>query len=138
MIGLFLLITLSIALWIGCIAFRKLDNDGGAFACGLLGTIATVVLFFATMGVCMVPSDAKIFCEKRARCANLVESINDKMTIETINHIVNDATYINKKILNHREHVDSKFSGVFYSRKVAEQELIDLSGIVVTTNKKIQ
>ena len=138
MIALILLIVLVIALWTGCILFHKHRNDGGEFVCGLLGGLTSVVLLFAIVGVCALPSDANGFCERRDGCANLVESINDKMTTETINKIVTNAIYINQKILKHREHVNSDFVGVFYSRKVADQELIALPEFTVVNKKEIQ
>lgn len=139
MIGLILLIVLAVSLIAGCVICTKNDLEVGEYICGLFGGFACVGLLFAIIGICILPSDSDAFVRKRDKIENLVESINDKMTTETINSIVSDALYVNSKIEDHRKHVDSKFSGVFYSHKVAELELIELPELTVAvTNEKTE
>ena len=131
MIGLILLILLTIGLWTGLVIAVKRDNDIVEYLCGLIGGIASVGLLAAIICICVLPSNADYVARNRDRTANLVESINDKMTTETVNDIISKAVLINSDIENHKKHVDSKFSGVFYSRKIAEMEPIVLPELTV-------
>lgn len=139
MIGLILLILLVIGLWTGLVIAVKQDNEIVEGLCGVFGGIASIGLLAAIVSICVLPSNADYAARNRDRTANLVESINDKMTTETVNDIISKAVLINSDIENHRKHVDSKFSGVFYSRKIAELELIELPELtVVVTDKKTE
>lgn len=139
MIGLILLILFTIACWVGLVIAVKQDNDIVECLCGVFGGIASIGLLAAIVSICVLPSNADYAARNRDRTANLVESINDKMTTETVNDIISKAVLINSDIENHRKHVDSKFSGVFYSRKIAELELIELPELtVVVTDKKTE
>lgn len=139
MIGLILLILLVIGLWTGLVISVEQDNDIAEYLCGLIGGIASVGLLAAIICICVLPSNSDAFARERDRVENLVESINGKMTTETINTIVSDALYVNNKIESHRRHVDSKFLGVFYSHKIAEMELIELPELTVAvTNEKTE
>ena len=136
MIGFILLTVLKVALIAGLWISIKKDNDASIelfalpLAFVLTGFIVSVVI------IASIPSDSKYLCNRKARCENLVQSINDKMSTETISYIISDAISINKKIENHRAHVDSKFSGIYYSKKIAEQEFIELPELTITITNK--
>lgn len=136
MIELILLIIVVIALWAGVGIGIKRDNDVLQYLCGFFGGFASVGLLSAIICICVAPSDAEEFVKRYERCTNYIESINEKMTTETINDIISGAIVINEKIENHRKHVDSKFSGVFYSHKIAELELIELPELKVEVAKE--
>ena len=139
MIGLILLILLVIGLWTGLVIAVKQDNDIVEYFCGVFGMIASAGLLSAIIYICVLPSNSDAFARERDRVEIMVESINGKMTTEIINSIISDALHVNSKIEDHRKHVDNKFSGVFYSHKIAEMELIELPELTVAvTNEKTE
>ena len=136
MIGLIALIVLTIALWCGTLVSDKRRKECAAFVHALFACFCSVGLFFAIVDLCVLPGDVSSFCESRSVRANLVESINDNMSTETVNQIIGNAISTNNRIEKHRRNVDNVFIGCFFSHKIAETELIPIPKIGIVENKE--
>lgn len=129
------LIILTVLLWVATVVSNKHGNDASEYAHALFACFASVGLLFSVIYVCTLPGEAESFAKGHEVRANLVESINDSMSTETVNEILNDAIKANNRIELHRRHVDGKFLGWYYSHKIADLELIPIPKIgVITTN----
>ena len=136
MIGFILLIVLTALLWWGCFYCDKHKRDCPAFVHALFACFSSVGLLFAIVFLCVLPSDTSEFCEARIIRANLVESINDNMSTETVSQIIGNAISTNNRIEKHRRNVDNVFIGCFFSHKIAETELIPIPKIGIVENKE--
>lgn len=127
------LIVLTVLLWIATVVSDKHGNDGSAYGHAIFACFASFGLLFSTIYICVFPSEAESFANDHEVRTNLVESINDTMSTETVNEILNDAISANKRIELHRKYVDSKFIGWYYSHKIADLELIPIPKIGIVT-----
>jgi hypothetical protein len=70
--------------------------------------------------------DAASFKNGRDYQQELIYSISDTMSPQTVSKIVAGATYINERIERNQKHCDSKMWGFMYNKGIAEVELIDI------------
>lgn len=126
MIGYILLAILMVGAWtLLCIGFKK-DNDC-AVTVGIIFTVLFTALFFVTSIVFGTKhSDAVSFENNRNYQQELIYSISDTMSLQTINIIITDAAHINERIERDRRHCDSKMWGFMYNKEIAEIEPIDI------------
>lgn len=131
------LIVLTVLLWVATVVSDKHGKDASAYAHAVFACFASVGLLFSVVHVCTLPSESESFAKGHEVCANLVESMNDSMSTETVNKIVGDAIRDNDRIELHRRHVDSKFLSWYYSHKIADLELIPIPkiGVITTTTE---
>lgn len=131
------LIVLTALLWVGTVVSDKHGNDGSAYAHAFFACCASFGLLFSIVYICVFPAEAESFANDHEIRTNLVESINDTMSTETVNEILNDAINANNRIELHRKYVDNKFIGWYYSHKIADLELIQIPKIgIITVNEK--
>ena len=131
------LIVLTALLWVGTVVSDKHGKDGSAYAHAVFACFASFGLLFSIVYICAFPSEAECFAKGHEIRTNLVESINDTMSTETVNDIVGDAIRANDRIELHRKYVDNKFIGWYYSHKIADLELIPIPKIgIITVNEK--
>ena len=71
-------------------------------------------------------SEAEAFVTEKAYHEDLVKSLNENASVTTLNRAITYAIRDNERILTHRRNVDNIFYGVYYSKKISEQELIEL------------
>ena len=137
MILFILLVVLTILFWVATVVSDKHGNDASAYVHAVFACFASVGLLFSVIYVCTLPGEAESFAKGHEVRANLVESINDTMSTETVNEILNDAIEANDRIELHRRHVDGKFLSWYYSHKIADLELIPIPkiGVITTTTE---
>lgn len=105
-------------------------------ACSVIfGFIFVVAFLVMTMLSAAKNSDAKHLCAERDFYENLIESVSDGATFETVNKIVTRSNDINEQILKHRKYCDSAFIGCLYSKEVASADLIEIPTLYLTNFK---
>ncbi len=129
MIGYVLLIILMVGAWtLACFGVKR-DKDWQIIPGVIFGVTTTVLFTVSTIGIGTKHSVAVSFENGRNYQQELIYSISDTMSPQTISRIVANATYINEKIEKNRRRCDSKMWGFMYNKGVAEVEPIDIPKI---------
>ena len=126
MIGYILLIILMAGAWTLLGFGLKRDTDWQIIVGVIVGMITTVLFIASTIEIGTKRSDAASFKDGRDYQQELIYSISDTMSPQTISKIVAGATYINERIGRNQKHCDSKMWGFMYNKGVAEVEPIDI------------
>ena len=127
MIVLILLIAVTALLWVAHVEFHKEQKIISEDVCMVGGFLFSVVTFVVILWLIAGKNDeVSNLCNERAYYADLVENIGDGVSLETLGEVMENAKRVNSKIEAHKRCAGDAFIGVFYSRKVAEQELIDI------------
>ena len=126
MIGYVLLIILMIVAWVVlCIGVKK-DIDWAVAFGAIFAVLFTVLFVVTSIGLGTKHYDAVSFENDRNYKQELIYSISDTMSPQTISKIITNATYINESIENNRRHCDSKMWGFIYNKWIAEIEPIEI------------
>ena len=126
MFGYILIISAVIAFW--CLAIYC-GEQGYGIGEGLFyffAAIGSFALLVITIWLFTKPIDAKDLRRDRDYYQECVTNLTDSMSYSTVDRILTKAQYINDRIVNNREHIDSDFSGIFFNRGIAETELIKI------------
>ena len=126
MIGYVLLIILMAGAWTLLGFGVKRNTDWQVIVGVIFGLITTVLFIVSTMEFGLKRSDAASFKNDRDYQQELIYSISDTMSPQTVSKIVAGATYINERIERNQKHCDSKMLGFMYNKGVAEVEPIDI------------
>ena len=126
MLLLILLIIFAIFSYVAAFESFKHNMFGGEFVFTLLSIILSLALISSIVEICVLPSEAEAFVTEKAYHEDLVKSLNENASVTTLNRAITYAIRDNERILTHRRNVDNIFYGVYYSKKISEQELIEL------------
>lgn len=126
MIGYILLVILCAGLWVLLGIGVKKDIDWAIIVGVIFGLLSTIVFLVTSIEFGMKRSDAVSFANDRDYKQELIYSINDNMSPQTISRIVAGATYINERIERNQKHCDSKMWGFMYNKGIAEVEPIEI------------
>ena len=126
MIGYILLIILCAGAWTLFGYGVKRDIDWQLIVGIIFGLITTVVVLVTSIEFGMKRSDAISFMSDRDYNQELVYSISDTMSPQTINRIILSAAYINERIERNKAHCNSVMWGFMYNKGIAEVELIEI------------
>ena len=131
MIGYILLILITIVAWVALgMNLKNLADKRGAELLGAfelaLGLVGTVLFITSSIHIATRSSDAVSFQEDRDYRQELVYSISDTMSPQTVSKIINHANYINEKIERNKMYCDSEMFGFIYNKGIAEVEPIDI------------
>ena len=126
MFGYILLAILMAGGWSLVYIGLKKDMDW-AFNVGVIFAMSSTIVFVSTsIKLGTKYSDAVSFENKRNYQQELIYSINDNMSPQTINKIISDAVNINERIEKNKSHCNSVMWGVMYNKGIAEVELIEI------------
>ena len=127
MIVLILLIAVTALSWVAHVEFHKEQKIIGESVCLAGGFLFSVVTFVVVLWLIAGKNDeVSSLCNERAYYADLIENIGDGASLETLSKVMENAKRVNSEIEAHKRYAGNAFLGVFYSRKAAEQELIDI------------
>lgn len=126
MIGFILLIILMAGAWTLVGFGVKRDTGWQAIVGIIFGVITTVLFMVSTIEISIKHSDAVSFENKRNYQQELIYSISDVMSPQTISNIVASATYTNERIERNQKHCNSKMWGFIYNKEIAEVEPIEI------------
>lgn len=126
MIGYILLVILCAGLWVLLGIGVKKDIDWAIIVGVIFGLLSTIVFLVASIELGTKHSDAVSFENERNYQQELVYSISDTMSPQTISKIVASATYINERIERNQQHCNSKMWGFMYNKGIAEVEPIEI------------
>lgn len=126
MIGYILLVILCAGLWVLLGIGVKKDIDWAIIVGVIFGLLSTIVFLVTSIEFGMKRSDAVSFANDRDYKQELIYSINDNMSPQTISKIVASATYINERIERNQQHCNSKMWGFMYNKGIAEVEPIEI------------
>lgn len=126
MFGYILLAILMVGGWALVYIGLKKDMDW-AFIVGVIFAMSSTIVFVSTsIKLGTKYSDAVFFENKRNYQQELIYSINDNMSPQTINKIISDAVNINERIEKNKSHCNSVMWGVMYNKGIAEVDLIKI------------
>jgi hypothetical protein len=126
MIGYVLLIILMAGAWTLFGYGVKRDIDWQLIVGVIFGLITTVVFLVTSIEFAMKRSDAVSFMSERDYKQELVYSISDTMSPQTISRIISSAAYTNERIERNKAHCNSVMWGFMYNRGIAEVEPIEI------------
>lgn len=126
MIGYILLIILMAGAWTLLGFGVKRDTDWQIIVGVIFGMITTVLFMVSTIEIATKHPDAVSFKDSRDYQQELIYSISDTMSPQTISKIVASATYTNKRIERSQKHCNSKMWGFMYNKEIAEVEPIGI------------
>ena len=122
MIGYVLLFILFAGSWT-LFGFGVERDEDWQIGVGMFFGLITLALFAtATIELASRHSDAVSFEGDRNYQQELIYSISDTMSPQTINKILYGATNINERIERNRKHCNSKMWGFMYNKEIAEVE----------------
>ena len=124
MIGYILITILAIVGWVTLILGIKKDIEW-VYTIGIILCIGGSCLFgVSTIYLATRQSEAVSFKNERVYRQELVYSISDNMSPQTVNKIIASATDYNERIERNKKHCDSKMWGCLYNKGIAEAEPI--------------
>ena len=126
MIGYILLIVLMAGAWTLVGFGVKMDTDWQVIVGVIFGMITTVLFIVSSIEIGNKHHDAVSFEKNRNYQQELIYSISDVMSPQTISNIVSSATYTNERIERNQKHCNSKMWGFMYNKKIAEVEPIEI------------
>ena len=126
MIGYILLIILMAGAWTLLGFGVKRDTDWQIIVGVIVGVATTVLFIVSTIEIGTKHPDAVSFEKSRNYQQELIYSISDVMSPQTISNIVASATYTNERIERNQKHCNSKMWGFMYNKRIAEVEPIDI------------
>jgi hypothetical protein len=126
MIGYILLAILMAGAWTLFGFGVKRDTDWQLAVGIIFGLISTVVFLASSIEFGMKRSDAVSFENDRDYQQELIYSINDNMSPQTISRIVSSAVYTNERIERNKAHCNSVMWGFMYNKGIAEVEPIEI------------
>lgn len=129
MIGYFLLIILMIGAWTLFAVGVKKDIEWAVIVGVIFGLLSTVPFLVTSIELGTKHSDAVAFQHDRDYKQELVYSISDIMSPQTISKIVASATYTNERIERNRRHCNSAMWGFVFSKEIAETEPIEIPNL---------
>ena len=104
----------------------KKDMDWAFIVGVIFGMSSTMVFVLTSIKLGTKYSDAVYFENKRNYQQELVYSINDNMSPQTINKIISDAVNVNERIEKNKSHCNSIMWGIMYNKGIAEVEPIEI------------
>lgn len=126
MIGYILLFILFAGSWT-LFGFGVKRGEDWQLGVGMFFGLITLALFAtATIELASRHSDVVSFESDRNYQQELIYSISDTMSPQTIDKILSGATNINERIERNRKHCNSKMWGFMYNKEIAEVEPIDI------------
>jgi len=126
MIGYILLAILMIGAWtLLCIGIKK-DNDCAVSIGCVFAVLFTVPFMITSIELGTKHSDAISFENDRNYQQELIYSVSDSMSPQTISKIVDEATYINERIEKNKAYCNSVMWGFMYNKGIAEVEPIEI------------
>lgn len=126
MIGYILLAILMVGTWTLLGIGVKKDMDWAFIVGVIFGLLFTVPFSVVSIEFGAKRSDAVSFMSNRDYQQELIYSINDNMSPQTISRIISSATYINEKIERNKAHCNSVMWGFMYNKGIAEVEPIEI------------
>ena len=126
MIGYVLLIILCAGFWVLFGHGVKRDIDWQLIVGVIFGLITTVVFLVTSIEFGMKRSDAVSFMSERDYKQELVYSISDTMSPQTISRIISSAAYTNERIERNKANCNSVMWGFMYNKEIAEVEPIEI------------
>lgn len=126
MFGYILLAILMVGGWTLVYIGLKKDMDWAFIVGVIFGMVTTALFMAASIELGTKHCDAVSFENGRNYQQELIYSISDSMSPQTINKIVSDAVNINERIEKNKSHCNSVMWGFMYNKGIAEVEPIEI------------
>lgn len=126
MIGYVLIAILMIGSWTLLGFGVKRDTDWQLIVGVIFGVLFTVVFLTTSIEFGTKHSDAVSFENDRNYQQELIYSISDTMSPQTISRIISSAAYTNERIEKNKAHCNSAMWGFMYNKGIAEVEPIEI------------
>ena len=126
MIGYILLAILMVGAWTLLGIGVKKDMDWAFIVGVIFGLLFTVPFSVISIEFGEKRSDAVSFMSNRDYQQELIYSINDNMSPQTISRIISSAANTNERIEKHKAHCNSVMWGFKYNKGIAEVEPIEI------------
>ena len=126
MIGYVLLTILTVGTWTLFGIGLKKDMEWAVIVGVIFGLLFTVPFLAASIEFGVKRSDAASFMSNRDYQQELIYSINDNMSPQTISRIISSAANTNERIERNKAHCNSVMWGFMYNKGIAEVEPIEI------------
>ena len=126
MIGYILLAILMVGAWTLFGIGLKKDMEGAVIVGVIFGLLFMVPFLVSSIEFGMKHSDAVSFENDRNYRQELIYSINDNMSPQTISRIISSAACTNERIEKNKAHCNSVMWGFMYNKGIAEVEPIEI------------
>lgn len=126
MFGYILLVILMVGAWVLLGIGIKKDINWAFIIGYIFTTLFTVGFLITSIKLGAKHSDAVSFENGRNYQQELIYSISDSMSPQTISRIVVNAKYINERIEKNKAHCNSVMWGFIYNKGIAEVEPIEI------------
>ena len=126
MFGYILLAILMVGGWSLVYIGLKKDMDWAFIVGVIFGMSSTMVFLLTSIKLGTKHCEAVSFENNRNFHQELIYSINDNMSPQTINKIISDAVNINERIEKNKAHCNSVMWGFMYNKGIAEVEPIEI------------
>jgi len=126
MIGYILLGILMVGAWTLFGVGLKKDMEGAVIVGVIFGLLFTVPFLVTSIEFGVKRSDAASFMSNRDYQQELIYSINDNMSPQTISRIISSAANTNERIERNKAHCNSVMWGFMYNKGIAEVEPIEI------------
>ena len=126
-----LLIVFTIIFPIGGYFAGKHDND--LFE-GIFGVLSGFAVVGTIVSICLTASrtsDGRYFVEQKAYHDELLRHVETYSDPFVVNKVIEDVQKDNKRIVEHRDNVNSSWIGCYYSKTIAECELTEIPELKV-------
>ena len=135
MVGYILLIAITVVSW-GVFIVGARNDDGLAIGLGLTLAIASTVMSIDSTRFILDKNDKTVeFIADRNFHQEIISGLQDGVSFETINRLVSEAENINAEIERNRKYADNFWIGIWYSKEVAELELIEIPQLTYSNFK---
>ena len=126
MIGYILIAILMVGGW--TLVYIGINKDvDWAFIVGVIFGILSTMFFLPTSIILGTKyCEAVSFENNRNFHQELIYSINDNMSPQTISRIISNAADVNERIEKNKSHCNSVMWGFMYNKGIAEVELIEI------------
>lgn len=126
MIGYVLLTILTVGTWTLFGIGLKKDMEWAVIVGVIFGLLFTVPFLVTSIEFGVKRSDAASFMSNRDYQQELIYSINDNMSPQTISRIISSAANTNERIERNKAHCNSVMWGFMYNKGIAEVEPIEI------------
>lgn len=126
MIGYILIVILMVGSWTLLGFGVKRDTDWQLAVGVIFGVLFTLAFLATSMEFGTKHSDAVSFENDRNYQQELIYSISDTMSPQTISRIISSAVYTNERIERNKAHCNSVMWGFMYNKGIAEVEPIEI------------
>lgn len=139
MIVLLLIISVFVATSVWLLRHNRdysLDTLSKDFIFAVFFGLSTCAIVISLCLILSAHCDTEYFHENKVYHEEVINNMDYNMSFETVKKIIESAESDNERIINNRKHCNSPFIGIYYSKKIAKEELIEIPKLKISTKNE--